>query len=123
MARKPNILHNDIKEQIADHWYEREDYDVWPLWIDDIVSGIARLDWYGDRDNLDQISTETVMELLSVKKSQAKLYVKACTLCYRYLHRSLEDKRITDMKYPRQSIVCEEQGGLAGYHRTNKALI
>ena len=138
MARKPNILHNDIKEQMADHWYEREDYDVWPLWIDDIVSGIARLDWYGDRDNqrplstvsiikcfinLDQISTETVMELLSVKKSQAKLYVKACTLCYRYLHRSLEDKRITDMKYPRQSIVCEEQGVLAGYHRTNKALI
>lgn len=135
MARKPNILINDIKEQMCEHWWGKEDFDIWPLWIDDIVTGVVRLDWYGDRDNqiplstsaiikcfifLDEISTVSVMELLTIKKSQAKLYVKACTLCYRFLKRSLEDDDILRMRYPKQSIVSEPHGVRMGYDRPNR---
>lgn len=138
MARKPNILINDIKEQVCVEWWGREDYDTWPLWIDDIVSGVSRLDWYGDKPSqiplatssivkcflfLDEISTETVMELLGFKKSQAKLYVKACSLCYPFFKRSLNSREILSMRYPRQSIVCEEQGLKYGYDKANRALI
>mgnify|MGYP003591304818 CR=1 FL=1 len=137
-GRKPNILKNDIKEQIQEHWYGKDDYDTWPLWIDDIVSGVARLDWYGDRPNqlplstvsiircfifLEEISTETVMQLLEVKKSQAKLYVKACSLSYVFLKRSLEDENILKMRYPRWSIASEAHGMKLGYNRQNRALI
>lgn len=137
-GRKPIVLVNDIKRDFCDHWYGRDEPDTWPVWIDDIVSGVARLDWYGDKPHqiplsttqiikcflfLNEISTESVMEILEIKKSQAKLYVKACTLCYRFLKRSLEDKEILRVKYPRQSIVCEQQGVEYGYEYQNKALI
>lgn len=137
-GRKPIVLVNDIKRDFCDHWYGRDEPDTWPVWIDDIVSGVARLDWYGDKLNqiplsttqiikcflfLNEISTESVMEILEIKKSQAKLYVKACTLCYRFLRRSLEEKEILKLKYPRQSIVCEQQGVEYGYDCQNKALI
>lgn len=137
-GRKPIVLVNDIKRDFCDYWYGRDEPDTWPVWIDDIVSGVARLDWYGDKPNqiplstthiikcflfLKEISTKSVMELLEFKKSQAKLYVKACTLCYRFLKKSLEDKDVLRMKYPRQSIVCERQGIEYGYEYQNKALI
>lgn len=137
-GRKPIVLVNDIREQMCEHWYGRDEPDTWPVWIDDIVSGVARLDWYGDKPNqiplattsiikcflfLDEISTDSVMELLEFKKSQAKLYVKACTLCYRFLKRSLEDKEILRVKYPRQSLVCEQQGVELGYDNQNRIYI
>lgn len=137
-GRKPIVLVNDIRRDFCDHWYGRDEPDTWPVWIDDIVSGVARLDWYGDKPNqiplattsiikcflcLNEISTDTVTELLEIKKSQASLYVKACTLSYRFLKRSLEDKEILRMKYPRQSIVCEQQGIELGYDNPNKIYI
>jgi len=137
-GRKPIVLFNDIKTDFCEQWYGKDEPDTWPVWIDDIVSGVARLDWYGDKSNqiplstlniikcflfLKEISTESVMELLEMKKSQAKLYVKACTLCYRFLKRSLEDKEILRMKYPRQSIVTEKQGVDLGYGDQNRVYI
>lgn len=137
-GRKPNILVNDIKEQMWEHWQGRDDTDIWPLWIDDIVSGVARLDWYGDRDNqiplatssiikcflfLNEISTDSVMHLLDFKKSQASLYVKACKLCYGFLKRSLENDEVLAMKYPRQSIVSEAHGIRLGYDKPNRIYI
>lgn len=124
-GRKPNILVNDIREQFTEEWWGREDLDMWPLWLDDIVSGVARLDWYGDRPNqiplattniikcfvfLDEISTENIMKLLEYKKSQAKLYLKACQLCYPFFKRSLSDKTVLNTRYGRTSIVSYEQG-------------
>lgn len=138
MGRKANILINDIKEDFSEQWYGREDFDMWPLWIDDIVSGVARLNWYGDRDNqrplstvsiikcflcLDEISTANIMELLVLKKSQAKLYMKACSLCYPFFVRALNDNSIKKMKYNRQSIATTDQGYLMRYEYTNRALI
>lgn len=134
-GRKPNYLHNDIQEDICDAWFGRDDPDTWPLWIDDIVSGVARLDWYGDRQKqiplsttsiircflcLDEISTQTVADLLGVQKRQAERYSKACRLCYPYLKRSLEDISIRTMKYPRSSIVCESHGVAMGYDPNHK---
>lgn len=124
-GRKPIILVNDIKERFTEEWWGREDLDMWPLWIDDVVSGVARLDWYGDRPNqiplattniikcfvfLDEISTENIMKLLEYKKSQAKLYLKACQLCYPFFKRSLENKETLNTRYRRESIVSYEQG-------------
>jgi len=137
-GRKPNILINDIREQFRQEWFGKDDPKIWPLWVDDIVSGIARLDWYGDRANqiplstsniircfvtLNEISTESVMKLLEIKQSQAKLYVKACFLCYRPLIKCLSDESILKTRYPQQSVVTEEQAILYGYHRQNRAFI
>jgi hypothetical protein len=137
-GRKPVVLVNDIKDEFCEHWYGKDEPDTWPVWIDDIVSGVARLDWYGDKVDqiplsttniikcflfLNEITTGNVMELLEMKKSQASLYVKACTLCYRFLKRSLEDKELLRMKYPRQSIVSEQQGIELGYDKPNKVYI
>lgn len=137
-GRKPVVLVNDIRDKVGEEWWGREDYDMWPLWLDDIVSGVARLDWYGNKQNqiplsttniircflhLPNISTETVMELLEIQKSQAKLYVKACCLCYPWLKKSLENEDILKTKYHRRSIVSEEQGLKYGYDKANRALI
>jgi len=137
-GRKPIVLVNDIREQMCEEWWGREDFDTWPLWIDDIVAGIARLNWYGDKEQqiplstvniikcflfLSEISTESIMDFLEIKKSQAKLYVKACTLCYPWLKKSLDSKEILKTKYPRRSIVCEEHGLRLGYDKANRALI
>lgn len=127
---KPAPLQNDIREIFREEWYGREYRDMWPLWIDDIVSGVARLDWYGDREQqiplstvkiiqcflwLDEFTVENIMELLSLKKRMSLHYLKACTLCYPHLRRSTQNKDILTMKYRRQSIVSEEHGLKMGY--------
>lgn len=131
-GRKPNILINGIKEEFASEWFGRDEREVWPLWIDDIVSGVARLDWYGEREQqiplstsaiilcfatLDEISTERVMELLGLKERMARKYASACRLCYPFLKRSLQSEEIKRMRYPQISIVSEEHGLSLGYGR------
>jgi hypothetical protein len=124
-GRKPLILENEIREDFCEAWFGREDRTSWPLWIDDVVSGVARLDWYGDRDEqiplstlniikcfttLDTITTESVRELLCIGKRQAERYASACRLCYPFFERSLENPSILTMRYPRKSIVTTEHG-------------
>lgn len=137
-GRKPNILVNDIQEEMVSLWYGRDERQQWPVWLDDILYGIARLDWYGDRENqvplsttkimscflnLDEISTDAVAELLGFKKSQAKLYAQACRLAYPYLKRSLNDPKILAMIYPNNTIVSEEQGIALKYHIQHRSMI
>lgn len=129
-GRKPLILPNDIKKDFSDAWWGRDDRDVWPLWIDDVVSGVARLDWYGPREqqvplstysiiqcflHLDEISTLNIIDLLEVKKRQAERYNKACRLCHPFLKRAINDKRISSMSYPNKTIISEEHGIALGY--------
>lgn len=131
-------MRNGIRELFADEWYGRVDSDIWPLWVDDIVSGIARLDWYGNKDGqiplatgkiiqcylwLDEFSEAAVMELLETSKRMAQYYIRACKVCYPFFKRSLESKDTLSMRYPRRSIVCHKQGLAKGYQRQNKALI
>lgn len=135
---KATPMQNDIRELFADEWYGRIDSDIWPLWVDDIVSGVARLDWYGNKDGqiplatgkiiqcylwLDEFSEPAVMELLETSKKMAQYYIKACKACYPFFRRSLESKEVLSIRYPRRSIVCYQQGVTKGYHRQNRALI
>ena len=131
-GRKPNILKNNIRKEFCEEWFGRDEPNTWPLWIDDIVSGIARLDWYGEREqqiplstssiiqclvHLDEISTETVMELLELKQRMARKYAAACRLCYPFLKRSLESEQVKKTRYPQISIVSYEHGLKLGYDR------
>ena len=131
-GRKPNTLINDIRKDFCEEWFGRDEPKVWPLWIDDIVSGVARLDWYGEREqqiplstssiiqcfvSLDEITTKNIVELLEIGKRQAERYNKACRLCYPFLKRSLESERIKNRQYPQVSIVSFEHGLAIGYAR------
>lgn len=88
----------------------------WPLWIDDVFSGICRLDWYahkeGERDvplssknmirifsTLPLITTYEISNLLTVGERQAQRYLKACELAYPYLIRGYLDTEIRSMRY------------------------
>lgn len=132
MARKPIILVNDIKEQFASEWFGRDDFDVWPLWLDDILSGVTRLDWYGQREQqvplsmsklikifttLDEISTENIMELFGMKNAMARKYAQAARIAYPLLKRSMNDDTIKNTRYPRMSIVSYEHGLAKGYSK------
>lgn len=132
MARLPNVVENTVKQIVWEAMSERDNMEVWPLWLDDILYGVARLDWYGNRDNqrplsttliikclsnLDTITTESVMELLDYKKSQAKLYVKACSLCINFILKSHNKIEVTSMRYPYVSIVSPEHGVARGYNK------
>ena len=129
-GRKPNILINDIRQDFCEEWFGRDEPSVWPLWIDDIVSGIARLDWYGEREqqiplstssiiqcfiHLDEISTRNIQELLNMGKRQAERYNKACRLAHPFLKRSLASEQIKRTRYPQISIVSYEHGLALGY--------
>ena len=131
-GRKPNVLVNDLKQEFCEEWFGRDDPSVWPLWIDDIVSGVARLDWYGGREqqiplstssiiqcfiHLDEISTQSVVELLGLKERMARKYASACRLAYPFLKRSLASEQIKKTSYPQVSIVSYEHGIKLGYNR------
>lgn len=137
-GRPKTVVLNPMRERIAEEWWGRDEKTVWPLWLDDILYGVARLDWYGDRPNqiplstisilkcvseLDEITTDSVMEFLGVKKSQAKLYVKACSLAIPFIERSLDNDEIRGMKYPHTSIVSYEHGLALGYDKQCRSKI
>lgn len=128
---KPKPLQNTIKEAFCNEWYGREDSDTWPVWIDDIVTGVARLDWYGDKDNqiplsttkiitcylwLEEFTIEGIMSLLECSKWVARIYLNACRTAYPFFTRSLDNEAVLRMKYPRHSIVSEEHGIDEEYH-------
>ena len=135
---KPLPMKNDIREAFSEEWYGREDSDTWPVWIDDIVTGVARLDWYGDKPNqiplattkiikcylwLDEFTVSGIAELLECSKRMAQHYLKACKLCLPFFKRSLDNPQILSMRYPRRSIVSEKQGYAEGYDRADKRYI
>jgi len=137
-GRPKTEIQNPRKEEIFWEWQGREEKTMWPLWLDDIAYGVARLDWYGNKHNqiplstvniircittLDAITTESVMELLGLKKTQAKLYVKACSLCLPQIHRSLDNKQIKNMKYPSVTIVSYQHGLSLGYQYQERSKI
>lgn len=137
-GRPKTRIHNTLRHQISEEWWGREDKTVWPLWLDDILYGIARLDWYGNRENqiplstlnilkclseLDEITTESVMDILGIKQSQAKLYVRACALALPYIERSLNSPEIRRMKYPHVSIAGYEHGIAVGYDKQCRSKI
>lgn len=127
-------LVNDIKYLFAEDWYMKES-NQWPLYIDDIVSGIARLDWYGERGQqiplstvkiiscflwLDVINAQNISILTGLGKKHSEKYERACRLAYPFLKRSIEGPH-RFRRYPSQSIVCYENGIAEGYDKSQRS--
>ncbi|QYW06693.1 hypothetical protein uav_162 [Pseudomonas phage UAVern] len=110
---KPASFVNCIQPEMTDVVYE--DDDSWPLWLDDAVQGVARLDWYGPREVqrplstkkivqcfalLETINTSTISHLLKVERRQAARYFKACELLHERLIDNFCDDTVRSMRYP-----------------------
>lgn len=110
---RPASFLNCIQPEMTDIVYDDE--DNWPLWLDDAVSGVARLDWYGEREGqkalstrkivlcfalLETVNTSTISHLLKVEKRQAARYYKACELLHERLVDNFCDTSIKSMRYP-----------------------
>lgn len=110
---KPASFENCIRPEIAELVYE--DDESWPLWLDDAISGVTRLDWYGAREIqrplstkkivqcfalLDTINTSTISHLLKVEKRQAARYFKACELLHERLIDNFCNDAVKSMRYP-----------------------
>lgn len=124
-------LNNDIKVDICEDWYSKEN-NIWPLYIDDIVSGVARLDWYGEREQqiplstkkiihcflwLDTITSKSISELTGLGLKHAEKYERACRIAYPLLKRSINSKAIRSMSYPTSTIVSEAHGLSLDYNK------
>lgn len=112
-GRKPAFFHNCVSPEMTEVLYSDE--DKWPLWVDDIVSGVSRLDWYGEREKqvplgkkkivqcfalLELVNASTISHLLKVEKRQATRYYKACELLHQRLIDGYCDYRIHSLHYP-----------------------
>lgn len=89
--------------------------EEWPLWVDDVLAGITRLDWYDQEEDqmplsmakmlkifssLDIISTETVSHFLQVGERQARRYYKACAMAHQKLIDGYCDESVESLTYP-----------------------
>lgn len=120
-GRKPASFVNCILPEIQEVRYIDE--ESWPLWVDDLVSGVSRLDWYGPRDDqrplstrnivqcfacLEEINGSTISHLLNIGKRQALRYMKACELIHEKLIDSFCDDSVRSMRYPAVFIYPKE---------------
>lgn len=114
----PYPIQNSIREEFSEAWDERD--EEWPLWIDDIVTGVSRLDWYGDKDGqiplsttslincfiwLDTFTLKGVCSILDCSERMGYHYLKACLICLPHLSKSLSDNNIRSMRYPKRQFV------------------
>jgi len=95
------------ERRIANPWRElMEDREIGTpgCWVDDIIQGVARLDWqstgkrsiplnvsrlYAILQTLDEISTPLLMDMLAVEQRQAQKYFKAVKLIMFHIRRHL----------------------------------
>lgn len=110
-GRRPKSLHNELTE----FFLEAELEEVWPIWIDDILSGVCRLDWYKPNERSIPLSARTLFNIFSalefinvyeisqhigLAKRMSQRYMKAVELAYPHLLRSSKDDKLLKMKYP-----------------------
>lgn len=109
-GRKPTTLINPLAGLLSYYRLDSgsDQSNGYPLWLDDVLQGIARLDWYrpNDRsiplsvkglvrifDALPVITTRHIASLLLVEERQARRYMKATELALPFLlkgaHKSL----------------------------------
>jgi hypothetical protein len=117
-GRPPASFPNCVQPEMLDVMYAGEDY--WPLWVDDVVAGIARLDWHGPNEAstplsmvkvvkcfamLEVIDTYQISHLLYVGERQAQKYYKACELAHGWLIKGFCEDHI---KYPEVFVYPKE---------------
>lgn len=120
-GRKPASFCNCILPEIQEIRYIDE--ESWPLWVDDALSGVARLDWYrvGERSVplskasilkcfacLEEINASTISHLLNIGERQAQRYMKACQALHERLVDNFCDDGIRSMRYPAVFIYPKE---------------
>jgi hypothetical protein len=110
-GRKPSSFVNKIQPEITEVLHHSE--EGWPLWVDDIVSGIARLDWHRPSERSIPLSGKSMLTILSalaivdvfgisnlllIGERQSQKYYRACELA----HSKLEDSfcLYEDIHYP-----------------------
>jgi hypothetical protein len=122
LAPKPNpvglgrpavSICNCIQPEMLEVLHEGD--DQWPLWVDDVVQGVARLDWYSRerRDPplsaknivrcfayLDTIDSYQISHLLGLGLRQAQVYLKACQLIHERLVDGFCDPAVRSIHYP-----------------------
>lgn len=112
LGRTPTSIPNCIQPEMLEVLHEGE--DNWPLWVDDVIQGIARLDWYRNGHNtplstknivrcfayLDTIDSYQISHLLGLGIRQAQVYLKACQLAHEKLVDGYCDDRIRSLHYP-----------------------
>ncbi len=118
---KPASFCNCVQPEMLEVLYNDE--ERWPLWVDDIVSGVARLNWYGPREQqiplskkkivqcfalLDTISASTISHLLKTGKSMALRYYGACELLHQRLIDGYCDNSVYSLHYPEVFIYPRE---------------
>lgn len=111
-GRKPASFSNCVLPEMLDVKMGEED---WPLWVDDVLAGVCRLDWYDQESDqlplsmgkilkifssLDVISVETVSHFLHVGERQARRYFKACLLSHQKLIDGYCNDAVQSTKYP-----------------------
>lgn len=112
LGRPPASFSNCVLPEMMDVMMSGED---WPLWVDDVLAGIARLDWYAqDEDqvplsmskmlkvfySLDIISPSHISELLQVGRRQAMRYYKACEIAHEKLIDGYCEDSVQCLTYP-----------------------
>ncbi len=110
---KPVVIQNCIQPEMLDVLHAGE--DNWPLWVDDVLSGVARLDWYRPNERsiplsaknilrcfayLDVIDVYSVSHLLHLGKRQATYYFKACQLVHEKLIDGFCNDAVRSLHYP-----------------------
>lgn len=107
-GRKPRTLFNPLAGFLSYYRFHSstELYNGYPLWIDDVLQGISRLDWYrpDERsiplsvkallrilDALPVINTNSIAALLLVEERQARRYLKATELAMPFLLKGVPD--------------------------------
>ena len=121
LAPKPNpkslgrpavSIQNCIQPEMLEVLHEGD--DNWPLWVDDVVQGIARLDWYRTGYNvplstknilrcfayLDVIDAYQISHLLGIGLRQAQVYLKACSLAHEKLLDGYCNDEVRSLHYP-----------------------
>jgi hypothetical protein len=112
-GRKPASFCNCILSEIQEIRYLDE--ESWPLWVDDALSGVSRLDWYDRSERsiplskadilrcfacLEEINGSTISHLLNIGKRQALRYMKACELLHERLIDNFCNDDVRSMRYP-----------------------
>lgn len=117
-GRKPASFVNTILPECLDVLYAGE--ENWPLWADDILAGISRLDWRNQQHrevplsarkilqclaHLETINTYSISHLIHVDERSAQRYYNACELAQTHMIRSFCEEH---KKYPEVFIFHKE---------------
>lgn len=119
-GRKPASFVNTILPECLDVLYAGE--ENWPLWADDILSGVARLNWMNQKHreiplsarkilqclaHLETMDTYSISHLIHVDERSAQRYYNACELAQTHMIRSFceEHKKYPEVfVFPRENV-------------------